>query len=434
MLGRGIVRFPPEASGRVARVWRIQSLKHLTTPSYTPQASWKRSSGTVSRHRYRDFCPVTLAVRGVVQCRQSLSEYRARAEGNRTRFRTAARQLACGTNKGTWSGCRAAVLLFAIRVVGFGGRNGTRRVSMSENRGIAMQDTPILSADELAHFEQKGYVHLRAAFARSDAQAMQDFMWEKLEALHGIEKTDRTTWSRAQLWTQGLAPQGLNRSGEHPIYQPIGTSRLCGAIAQLLGAGTWDIPQSWGGFFFTFPQGRPDAWELPSEGWHWDGNPSDQLDALNGLFLFLLFGDLEPHGGGTLFVAGSRRLVDTFFRGLPPEVWHGRQKPLKRRFVLSHPWLTELTHGKRSEDGEADRIHRWMSQATDVAGISAQVVEVTGAPGDVYLCHPSIFHAPSPNHAAEPRIMRIKSIARRAGALGLFSPPDPPRSHDHPHE
>jgi len=41
----------------------------------------------------------------------------------------------------------------------------------------------------------------------------------------------------------------------------------------------------------------------------------------------------------------------------------------------------------------------------DEDGIRLQVVETTGNPGDVILCHPFLYHAASQNHSGVPRFM-----------------------------
>jgi ectoine hydroxylase-related dioxygenase (phytanoyl-CoA dioxygenase family) len=42
-----------------------------------------------------------------------------------------------------------------------------------------------------------------------------------------------------------------------------------------------------------------------------------------------------------------------------------------------------------------------------------RVVELTGAPGDVVLWHPSLFHAASPNASSRPGFMLTDTALRR---------------------
>ena len=86
---------------------------------------------------------------------------------------------------------------------------------------------------------------------------MQDFIWDKLQQLKGIDRRDTSTWSRR--WA------GINRSRNDPVYQPIAAARLCGAVSQLLGRDRWDVPSNWGPFLITFPARTDAAWELTNE-------------------------------------------------------------------------------------------------------------------------------------------------------------------------
>jgi hypothetical protein len=261
---------------------------------------------------------------------------------------------------------------------------------------------PVLSADEIECLARHGYARVVEAFPRDAALAMQEFMWQELHELHGIDRHDRATWTHA--WPA----IGLKRSSTDPIFDAVAAPRLCGAIDQLLGEGHWEVPKSWGGFLITYPPASPSPWELPARGWHWDGDAFHHLDALNGILLFTFFSQVEPRGGGTLAAAGSHRLLERFHRALPPDD-RPRHAILLKRFSGSHPWLAELT-GITPTTG--DRITRFMETTTEIDGIPARVVELTGEPGDAVLCHPSIFHAAAPNRADAPRFMRVKPIRK----------------------
>ena len=57
----------------------------------------------------------------------------------------------------------------------------------------------------------------------------------------------------------------------------------------------------------------------------------------------------------------------------------------------------------------ADRIAAFMDAETTVEGVPLRVVELTGEPGDMVLCHPVMVHCVAPNRGARPRFMRIKT-------------------------
>jgi len=51
-----------------------------------------------------------------------------------------------------------------------------------------------------------------------------------------------------------------------------------------------------------------------------------------------------------------------------------------------------------------------MDADTDIDGIPARVVELTGKAGDVFLCHPAMFYMSAPNVSNQPRLMRTQRI------------------------
>jgi Phytanoyl-CoA dioxygenase (PhyH) len=282
---------------------------------------------------------------------------------------------------------------------------------LAEVRGVArMSLTPIrlpeyrlgmvppLSPEDLRQFHDDGFVRLPAAFDPTAALAMQDFMWEYLTK-QGIHREDRSTWSQ---------PRAMNKTSENHIYDAIAGDRLVSAADQLLGVGTWKIPKSWGAFLITFPPPNPPPWNVTHVNWHWDGDCWSHLEQWKGLFIFTFFSSVRPRGGGTLVATGTHRLLSRFVQALPDARKFSHSK-LRPKFWASHPWLTALA--KPASEGE-DRIARFMDRATDIDGISARVVELTGEPGDAVICHPSLLHAASHNGSDVPRFMRVKDLRR----------------------
>ncbi|MEM7133738.1 MAG: phytanoyl-CoA dioxygenase family protein [Chloroflexota bacterium] len=261
----------------------------------------------------------------------------------------------------------------------------------------------VLSPENLTCFEQNGYVYLPKAFSRGDALAIQDSFWSQMQE-QGIDRDDRSTWP-TDLWPS------LKLKDNPSLESRITTPRLCGAINQLLGSNNWHVPHRWGGYLISFPTGIAQDWELTSQAWHWDDTLINHFGQCNtGLFIFTFYSDVQAKGGGTLVVSGSHRLIEQFFHRLSPKDQRLKQKALKRQFAQSQPWLAELT-GLTSE--YANRTQRFMEETTEVDGVPVKVIEVTGDPGDAYLCHPAIYHARSPNHAEVPRFMRVKGLVKQ---------------------
>jgi hypothetical protein len=64
-----------------------------------------------------------------------------------------------------------------------------------------------------------------------------------------------------------------------------------------------------------------------------------------------------------------------------------------------------------------------MDVETEIDGVPARVVELTGEPGDMVFCHPAIVHCVAPNRGAWPRFMRIKqALTTHVGRQRLSCP------------
>src|SRR5262245_11400321 len=132
-----------------------------------------------------------------------------------------------------------------------------------------------LTAVEIERFERDGYVVVREAFARADAEAMQDRWWDELAAVHGISRDDRASW-------RPIAGD-LKAAKSDPIQQRILGARVRGVLDDLLGAGEWLAPKDWGRTIVTFPE--PGEWDVPGWFWHWDSPSAVHLDRPTALFV-----------------------------------------------------------------------------------------------------------------------------------------------------
>lgn len=264
--------------------------------------------------------------------------------------------------------------------------------------------TSTLSPAEIDHFHAHGYVAVQGAFPREAAQVMQDEWWAELLDVHGIRREDRTTWRRVL--------GDLRRPKTAPSQAAIASARVRGVVDDLLGAGAWSLPRDWGRPLVTFPQGG--AWDVPTGLWHWDSPLGWHGEGLTALFVVSFVGAVAPGGGGTLILSGSHRLLARHEARLTPAERAAKAAPFRERFHRSHPWLMALT-GKAASP--ADRIAAFMGRATEVDGVPARVVELTGEPGDMVFCHPSIVHCIAPNCGDAPRFMRIKQQLMTHGGL-----------------
>jgi hypothetical protein len=257
------------------------------------------------------------------------------------------------------------------------------------------------SQDERSYFERFGYLYVKEAFRPDKALLMQDFIWRQMSELGGIHREDRSTWTSV--------PGGLNKTARHPIYEAINSPRLIGAVDQLLGAGRWKHPKSWGAFLVSLPEAEAGQWAVTFD-WHWDGNPDLHLESLNGLFVFTFFSEVRPQGGGTLIVEGSHHhILDLHRRGEARRRHKSNWTLLKDRYA----WFANLSqYSKDLTQDEAER--RLMRERTSVGGKELRLIELTGSPGDAVLCHPVLLHARARNCQDAPRFMRVKPIEKLA--------------------
>ncbi|REE87410.1 phytanoyl-CoA dioxygenase PhyH [Paenibacillus taihuensis] len=265
----------------------------------------------------------------------------------------------------------------------------------------------VLSHEQIEQFKELGWVKVEQAFSRELALACQQFLWSKLEE-RGIAQTDRSTWMTPMIYIQ--------EAYRSPEFDQCNTLRMASAIEDLIGKDRWtdkgiygidEIRSTWGWWPVNFALGAEKDWTVPTEGWHWDGihfrHYVDSPD--QGLLCLCLFSDIAPRGGGTLVLEGSHKLVARFLAEHPEGL---ESQAAIDALNIRHPYLSELT-GQQPGSGEAsaaDRVQRFMDTwHTDADGIRLRVVETTGSPGDVILCHPFLYHTASQNHNRVPRFM-----------------------------
>ena len=254
----------------------------------------------------------------------------------------------------------------------------------------------VLTETQVAQFERDGFVKLESAFPRESALAAQDFLWERLAA-QGVRKDDPTTWVEPMVH--------LKETYTDPVFQACQTERLTGAIEDLIGRDRWagkGKPPYWGWWPVNFAVGADKSWTVPTGGWHWDGIQFKHfVDAPDqGLLLLPMFSETGPRGGASLIAAGSHRPVARLLAKHPDGINIGEAIGLSN---ATYPWLSALTSQANSP---ADRVAYFMEQdGQDDTGQPLRVVEATASPGDVYLCHPFVYHAASQNHSGIPRFM-----------------------------
>lgn len=269
----------------------------------------------------------------------------------------------------------------------------------------------VLSDLDVEQFRDCGYVRVQQAFPRAEALRAQDDLWKQL-ARRGIQKDDPATWTQPMV--------RMNETFDTPAFRACKTDRLKNAVEDLVGKGRWrtrDAQDGWGWWPVNFAMGADQPWDVPTGGWHWDGqhfrhyvNAPDQ-----GLLMLCVFSDIRSRGGATLIAEGSHKIVARYLDSHPEGMTLHEGV---RDCPTTHPWLADLTGIALSSTNcynrdrfeawrqSGDRVERFMSRAfVDDLGFHLRVVEATASAGDIYLCHPFLYHAASQNHLATPRFL-----------------------------
>jgi hypothetical protein len=254
----------------------------------------------------------------------------------------------------------------------------------------------VLTSDQRANFEERGFVRIPEAFSRAEAAAMEERVWTWLERRYGICRTDPATWTLSQ-------PTGLQRLKRHSVFDAVGSARTCGALDDLLGAGRWRRPREWGQCLVSFPTVQ--SWSVPTRVWHTDFGFLGPSNCPFGALVFSFLSDVPAGSGGTAVVSGSPHRIRKFVEGRP-RASLGKMKTVRQAFLRGDPWLMALS----ADAGNSERIDKLMHEGAIIDGVSVRVAELCGEAGDVVIGNPWLLHAGAPNSGARPRIMRVQRV------------------------
>ena len=188
----------------------------------------------------------------------------------------------------------------------------------------------------------------------------------------------------------------------HPAFNVmIDNLAVTSALDAIFGAGGWQRPNSGAQVLFSLPAAEP--WALPNS-WHMDCGFERSTWPVFAVKLFGFFGEVGPCGGGTMLLPGTHRLVDRYRSTFeePPAGGKNNWHPFLRR----HQPLGDLLTGATLPDLGRSMV----GECYDIGGVPVDVVELTGAPGDVVITHLHVFHTSSPNTSETPRQMLGKGV------------------------
>ena len=254
-----------------------------------------------------------------------------------------------------------------------------------------MPRNAILTPEQHDEFQSRGVLRLESLLSSDRVRLAREHVQRRLAPLglwrDGEWRLDALP--RPQWPNTGLKPCKAIGNKHPDVEALIEEPALLAVVDVLLDGrpferGVYRRPQ----VLFNLP--NADTWTTPT-GWHVDV-PRLASGRGPGVQLFACLDRVEPGGGGTVVVAGSHRLGN--------EGRHLKVKDLAPR-LRREPFFRDLYAGASSLD-----------RTGAVGDVALELVELAGAPGDVWLMDLRLLHAAAPNASCRPRIMATHRFVR----------------------
>jgi hypothetical protein len=209
---------------------------------------------------------------------------------------------------------------------------------------------PVLSAADIEHWNEHGYVVLHDAVPRDSREAATQALWDHL----GARESYPGTWYRRN--DHGIMVQYF----QHPAFDANRRSpRIHKAFAQLWGTSDLWVTTDRAGF--NVPE-RP-GWMFRGPDLHWDVSVKTPIPFGTQGILYLT--DTPPEQGAFTLVPGFHRRIESWLETLPP-----------------------------GADPRREDMHALGSRA------------IGGRAGDLVIWHQALPHGASPNRGARPRMVQ----------------------------
>ena len=214
---------------------------------------------------------------------------------------------------------------------------------------------PGLTAEELAFWDEHGYVVVHDAVAAEDRDAAAAAIYEFLDADPGHPETWYGNKFGVSIWVPLLRHPAFLANRKAP--------RLVKAFAQLWGReDLWPTIDQGG---FNPPE--HEGWKFPGPHVHWDSSLArPHCFGVQGI---LYLTDTPADQGAFSCIPGFHRTLDPWLKELPPS-----EDP--RQAILRHPGLKPIA----------------------------------GKAGDLVIWHESLPHGTSPNHGTKPRVVQYITL------------------------
>jgi len=213
--------------------------------------------------------------------------------------------------------------------------------------------SPVLTAQDMARWDEEGLVILRGAISRDEAAAACAAVYEQV----GGDPGNPESWySRRNM--QGIMVQAF----QHPAFQPARTSaRIHKAFAQLWG--TSDLFPTMDRCGFNPPEHA--TYQFPGPHLHWDADLTRPVpfDVQGVLYLV----DVEPEQGAFTCVPAFHRELESWRRALSPGADPAQHIPRERAVAVPASagdlilWHQALPHGSRPNRAAKPRVVQYLT-------------------------------------------------------------------------
>jgi phytanoyl-CoA dioxygenase PhyH len=255
----------------------------------------------------------------------------------------------------------------------------------------------MLTAEQREEFDRSGIVRLQGAVAPNAVKEMCDCVWDAVERRAEVRRDDPSTWKAQRMMGTRDLPAAAT-------FEQIGSPAVCEALDAIFDTRNWERSERRFSMLVAFPESSG-PWDVPHQNWHLDYPVVRGLEGNFAVRIFVVLEKLNHAGGGTVFVAGSHRLVQSLVTaGGAARI---RSADARRMLIRDFPWIKSLC----SPDEKTDRAQR-VTRRTTIRGNEVRVTEMAGEAGDVFITHPMLLHAASTNCASEPRIVLSGSVYR----------------------
>lgn len=260
----------------------------------------------------------------------------------------------------------------------------------------------MFTTTERETFARHGLIKREKFLPAEKVDAARQVIFQHL-AQAGLWRDGSWTLDQEQLTTDLMAGMALVKPlNHHPAILALANDEAPTAASTLVGGRPLFPMSPHPGLLFTLPNAT--TWTLPHQNWHLD-MPRLPDGGVPGVQIFAFLETVEPEGGGTLAVTGSHRVGNTRARINSGDL----RKQLKRE-----PYFAALM-----ADSTGDRLH-FLHKVGRVGNVELQVVEMTGAPGDVYFMDLRLLHTIAPNARPIPRLMLTQRYLLEAARIALY--------------